>query len=108
MRILYIAAAGALALSACSEQTEKNAAATAENVGDTVVSAAGDTAVNADAVADTTAAAAKDTAADADAAADTAARQTDAAADAAARPSKTNVTTLPNAFRARRFVFQML
>ena len=31
MRILYIAAAAALALSACSERTEENAAATAEN-----------------------------------------------------------------------------
>lgn len=85
MRILYIAAAAALALAACSDRTEKNAAATAENAGDTVASAASDTAANADAAADTTAAAAKDGAADVDAAADTAARKTDAAADAAAR-----------------------
>ena len=44
MRILYIAAAAALALAACSDRTEKNAAATAENAGDTVASAASDTA----------------------------------------------------------------
>ena len=86
MRIaLFAAAAVALALSACSEQTEDSAAATAENAGDTVASAAQDTAENADAAADSAAAATSEAAANVDAAADSAARKTDAAADAAAR-----------------------
>jgi len=86
MRIaLFAAAAAALALTACSEQTEDNAAATADNAGDTVASAAQDTAANVDAAADSAAAATSEAAVEVDAAADSAARKTDAAADAAAR-----------------------
>ena len=53
MRIaLFAVAAAALAVSACSERTEDNAAATADAAGATVASAASDTAVNAEAAAD--------------------------------------------------------
>lgn len=68
---LFVAAAAALALTACSQQTEDNAAATADSAGDTVASAAEDTAENVDAAVDNTAAATNEAAEDADAAADT-------------------------------------
>jgi methyl-accepting chemotaxis protein len=72
MRIAFVAiAATALALAACSEQTEDNAAATANEAGDTVASAADDTAENVDAAVDNTAAAANEGAENVDAAVET-------------------------------------
>ena len=72
MRIaLFAAAAAALTLAACSEQTEANSAATANEAGDTVASAADDTAANVDAAVDNTAAATNEAAEDVDASIET-------------------------------------
>ena len=72
MRIAILSgAARALALAACSQQTEDKAATTADSAGETVASAADDTAANADAAADTTAAATNDAAENVDAAVQT-------------------------------------
>lgn len=69
MRIaLFVAAAAALAVTACSPQTEENAATTADAAGETVASAANDTAANADAAADNAAAATNQAAENVDAA----------------------------------------
>lgn len=68
MRIAILAvAATALTLAACSQQTENNAAETADAAGDTVASAAEDTAANADAAADNAAVATNEAAENVDA-----------------------------------------
>lgn len=72
MRIaLFVAAAAVLGLAACSPKTEENAATTADAAGDTVASAANDTAANADAAADNAAAATNQAAENVDAAIET-------------------------------------